>query len=166
MADWAVTKVVKAPWNLVLKLGTNSGLSRNRAQVETASDWVKYPVTYEEWVWGTTCTNTQWGVDDTDTSDSVGATTLKKTTPTCTVVTPTGGATSDLVIPIAEDLTTTDYSTFKIKFTADITMPKNLIGSTVPLTAYIMDADNYQMIGKSTAVNILSVSKPTGQADT
>jgi len=63
-------------------------------------------------------------------------------------------------------LTATDYSTFKIKFTVDVTMPKNLIGQTTGVKAYIMDGANYQMISKSTAANILSVTKPTGQADT
>lgn len=100
MADWAATKVVKAPWNLVLKMGTNAGNSaRNRVQVATSDTWVKYPVTYGEWVWGTTCTNTQWGIDDADTSDTTPAATLTNKTPTCTVS--AGTTTSNLVIPIA-----------------------------------------------------------------
>lgn len=165
MADWAATKVVKQPWNLVLKMGTNAGnTARNRVQVATASEWVKYPMTYGEWVWGTTCTNTQWGIDDADTSDSEPAKTLTNKTPACKVQ--AGTTTSDLVIPIDQDLTTTDYSTFKIKFTVDITMPSDYLGNSVPITAYIMDGANYQMIGKSSAVSVLSVSKPTGQADT
>ena len=71
-----------------------------------------------------------------------------------------------MVIPIAQDLTTTDYSTFKIKFTVDVTMPTDLIGQSVNVAAYIMDGAMYEMVAKSSAVSILSVSKPTGQADT
>jgi hypothetical protein len=63
-------------------------------------------------------------------------------------------------------LTSTDFSTFKIKFTVDITMPSDYIGNSVPITAYVMDGANYQMIAKSSSVSVLSVSKPTGQADT
>lgn len=123
---WVAAKVVKAPWNLVLKMGTNAGdSSRNRVQ-GSGDAWVKYPMTYDEWTWGTTCTNTQWGVDDADTTDSTPAATLKNATPACKVS--AGATTSDMVIPIAEDLTTTDYSTFKIKFNIDIKMPKDIIG--------------------------------------
>lgn len=98
MADWAATKVVKQPWNLVLKLGTNVA-TNNRVQ-GTDDAWVKYPVTYDEWVWGTTCTNTQWGIDDADTSDTTPADTLTNKTPKCAVSAPADGLTSDLVIPI------------------------------------------------------------------
>jgi hypothetical protein len=59
--SWANTVVVKAPWNLVLKMNTNS--ARNRIQDATNTKWVKYPMTYTDWTWGTTCTNTQWGAD-------------------------------------------------------------------------------------------------------
>lgn len=106
MAAWAATEVVKAPWNLVLRMDTNS--ARNRAST-TAN-----PVTYDDWTWVTTCTNTQWGIDDADTSDNVPAATLKNKNPKCTVVSTT--TYHDLVIPIDQDLTSTDYSTFKIKF--------------------------------------------------
>jgi hypothetical protein len=70
-----------------------------------------------------------------------------------------------LVIPIAQDLTTTDYSTFKIKFKVSVKLPTNLIGKTVSVTAFIMDAANFQTFGKSAAITTLSVSKPSGQAD-
>jgi hypothetical protein len=139
MADWQATKVIKAPWKLVLSMGNNA--SRNRAQVATSSTWVKYPVTYSDWTWGTTCTNTQWGVDDADTSDKIPAKTLKVATPTCKVATKTNSY--DLAIDIPEDLTTTDYSTFKIRMRMDVTMPKNYIGGTTGVTAYIMDNANY-----------------------
>jgi hypothetical protein len=71
-------------------------------------------MTYSDWTWGTTCTNTQWGIDDADLTDTTPAVTLTNKTPKCTVTAKT--LTNDLVIPIVQDLTSTDYSTFKIKF--------------------------------------------------
>jgi len=93
----------------------------NRAQLTTGNAWVRDPVTYTDYTWGTTCTNTQWGIDDADPNTKPDATTLKNTTPKCTVT--KGKTTNDLVIPIAEDLTTADWTTFKVKFTVDITFP-------------------------------------------
>jgi hypothetical protein len=63
-------------------------------------------------------------------------------------------------------LTSTDYSTFKIKFQVDVTFPTNLIGQTTSITAYIQDSANFQTFGKSGAVTAMSVTKPSGQADT
>jgi hypothetical protein len=54
MSAWAATKVIKAPFNIVMTLGAPA----DRAQVATASAWVKYPMTYDPWTWVTTCTNT------------------------------------------------------------------------------------------------------------
>lgn len=161
MTDWAATVVVKQPWNLVLKMGNQA--ANNRVQVATNTAWVKYPITYSDWTWGTTCTNTQWGIDDADLTDTTPAATLKNKTPKCTVTAAT--ATNDLVIPIDQDLTSTDFSTFKIKFQVGVTMPTDLIGKTTPVTAYIMDGNMYQMTSLSSAVSILSVTKPSGQAN-
>lgn len=55
-------------------------------------------MTYSDWTWGTTCTNTQWGIDDADLTDTTPATTLTNKTPACKVTAKT--ATNDLVIPI------------------------------------------------------------------
>jgi hypothetical protein len=55
-------------------------------------------VTYSDWAWATKVTNTQWGIDDADTSDNVGPVTLTNKTPTAKVV--AGSATTDLVIAI------------------------------------------------------------------
>lgn len=94
---WVATKVVKAPWNLVLKMDNNN--SRNRAQTATGT-WVRDPVTYDDWTWGTTCTNTQWGVDvDASATPAQTAVTLTNKTPACKVT--TTSTTYDLVIPIA-----------------------------------------------------------------
>jgi hypothetical protein len=131
MAAWANTVVVKQPWNLNLVMDTNA--ARNRAQVSTSNTWIKYPVTYDDWTWVPTCTNTQWGIDDADTSDTVPAATLKNKTPKCAVTSTSAAHT--LTIPIDQDLTSTDYSTFKIKFKVSVKMPTNLIGNTVSVIA-------------------------------
>lgn len=161
MAAWANTVVVKQPWNLVLSMATNN--ARNRVQSTTAALWEMYPVTYDDWTWVTTCTNTQWGIDDADTSDTTPAATLTNKTPKCTVTSTT--AAHMLVIPIDQDLTSTDYSTFKIKFKVSVKLPTNLIGKTVSVTAFVMDSANFQTFGKSAAITTLTVSKPSGQAD-
>lgn len=96
MADWAATVVVKQPWNLVIKMGNQA--ANNRAQVATSNTWEKSPKTYNDWAWGTTCTNTQWGIDDADLTDTTPADTLKNKTPKCAVTAST--STNDMVIPI------------------------------------------------------------------
>lgn len=156
MADWANTVSVKAPWRLVLKM--NNQNANNRVQAATGSAWVKYPVTYTSWTWGTTCTNTQWGIDATDT---VPAVTLKVKTPACAAAATT--TTSDLTITMVEDLKSTDYSTFKIKMRMDVTLPTDLIGTATSITGYILDGAGYEMVSKSGAVSTLSVTKPAGQ---
>lgn len=162
MADWAATKVIKQPWNLVLSMGNQA--ANNRVQVATGDTWVRHPMTYNDWAWGTTCTNTQWGIDDADLTDTKGADTLTNKTPSCKVTAKT--ATNDLVIPIVQDLTSTDYSTFKIKFRVDVTMPTDLLGKTTNVNAMIMDAAMFQVLGRTTsAAAILSVTKPSGQAN-
>ena len=129
MAAWAATKVIKAPYNIVMKLGAGG----SRAQVSTAAAWEKYEITYDDWTWVTTCTNTQFGVDDSDPSDKVGPVTMTNKTPTCSVV---NGA---LVIQVKEDLTSTDYSTFKMKFKISVKMPTNKIGAGTTVDAYFAD---------------------------
>jgi hypothetical protein len=131
MAAWAATVVVKQPWNLVLSMATNA--ARNRVQSTTAALSELNPVTYDDWTWVYTCTNTQWGIDDADTSDTTPAATLTNKTPKCTVTSTSAAHT--LTIPIDQDLTSTDYSTFKIKFKVSVKMPTNLIGQSVSVLA-------------------------------
>jgi hypothetical protein len=59
MADWAAGTSIKAPYNIVMKLGA----APSRVQATTALSggtisWERYPVTYDEWTWVATCTNT------------------------------------------------------------------------------------------------------------
>jgi hypothetical protein len=122
-------------------MDTNS--ARNRANVATATKWVKDPMTYKNWVWdAASVTNTQWGIDDADLTDTKPAATLTNKTPKCTVDDTVATATV-LTIPIAQDLTTTDYSTFKIKFTAKVTLPDDILSKTTSVKAMFKDAAGF-----------------------
>jgi hypothetical protein len=157
MAAWAATKVIKAPYNIVMTLGA----AGTRAQDSTVAAWEKYPIVYDNWTWVTTCTNTQFGVDDADLSDKVPAVTMTNKTPKCSVVN------GQLVIPIAQDLTSTDYSTFKMKFKIAVKMPSNFIGTGATVDAVLSDpASNNVFAVAPQLTGFLSVSKPSGQADT
>jgi len=82
-------------------------------------------------------------------------------TPTCSVV---NGA---LVINIAQDLTSTDYSTFKMKFKISVKMPTNRIGAGTTVDAYFADpASNNVYAAAAQLSGFLPVTKPSGQADT
>jgi hypothetical protein len=43
-------------------------------------------MTYDEWTWVATCTNTQFGPDDADPATPPAVTTLTNKTPACSVV--------------------------------------------------------------------------------
>jgi hypothetical protein len=88
-------------------------MGNNRIQTAGAT-WVKHPKTYKDWVWGTKCTNTQYGKNDDDPATDPKAKTLKNINPACAVTSTTDYHT--MTIPIAEDLTSTDFTTFHVKF--------------------------------------------------
>jgi hypothetical protein len=160
-ATWAKEKKVAAGWNLKLMMSTQSKMGNNRVQ-GAGDPWVKHPKSYDEWKWGTKCTNTQWGIDDADLTAPPAVVTLKNKTPACAVTTTTDYHT--MTIPIAEELTSTDYTTFKVKFQIDVTMPSDLLAKAVNVEASIMDAANYHMIAKTaSAITMLAVTKPAGQ---
>jgi hypothetical protein len=155
MANWAATKVVKAPYNIVMKLGAGG----SRAQVATSNTWEKYPITYDDWTWVTTCTNTQFGVDDTNTDDKIPAVTMTNKTPKCSVV---NGA---LVIEIAQDLTSTDYSTFKMKFKISVKLPSNKIVAGTTVDAWLADPNSNNVHAAAAQLtDQLAVSRPAGEA--
>jgi len=127
---WAFTfgfaegEYVAAPYDIVLTLGSNGGRAAPLSTASGANSWEKYPVTYDGWTWGTTCTNTQFGKTP-DTADTETPTMVNKT-PACAV-----DAAGSMVIRVAdEDLTSTDWSTFLMKFDIGITNPGNKLGST------------------------------------
>jgi len=157
MSAWAATKVIKAPYNIVITLGKGG----SRVQDTTSTTWIKYPVTYDDWTWVTTCTNTQFGIDDADTSDKIPAVTMKTTAPKCSVVN------NALVIPVDQDLTSTDFSTFKMKFKISVKMPTNKIGTGTTVDAYLADPASNNVYAVATQLTgFLPVTKPSGQADT
>jgi len=86
---------------------------------------------------------------------------LKATTPKCAVV----GA--SLVITMTEDFTSTDYSTFKMKFKISVKMPSNFIGTGTTVDASFADPSSNNVYAAATQVTgFLPVTKPSGQADT
>jgi len=67
---------------------------------------------------------------------------------------------------MAQDLTSTDYSTFKMKFKISVKMPTNLIGTGTTVDAYFADpASNNVYATAAQLTGFLSVTKPSGQAD-
>ena len=135
----------------MLTLGTQA----SRAQVATSATWIKYPVTYDQWTWVATCTNTQWGKDDADTTDTTPAVTLANKTPKCTA------KGQVLTIPIAEDFNKLG-SENKLIFKISVKMPGNFLGSTT-VDAMMTDPNSNNVYATAAQVSsFLTVSKPTG----
>lgn len=86
---------------------------------------------------------------------------MKAKTPKCAVV---NGA---LVITMTEDFTSTDYSTFKMKFKISVKMPSNFIGTGTTVDATFSDPNSNNVYAAATQVTgFLAVTKPAGQLDT
>lgn len=67
---------------------------------------------------------------------------------------------------MTQDLTSTDYSTFKMKFKISVKMPTNLIGTGTTVDAVFADpASNNVHAAAAQLTGFLPVSKPSGQAD-
>jgi hypothetical protein len=140
MPTWTTTDSVKAPFNINMKLG----LSPSRVQATTGLNgatiaWEKYPVTYDEWTWVATCTNTQFGPDDTDLATPPPVTTLVNKTPACSVVN------GELVIKMTEDLTSTDWTNFKMIFSISVKLPSNFIKAGTTVDASYRDPNSNNM---------------------
>jgi hypothetical protein len=64
---------------------------------------------------------------------------------------------------MAQDLTSTDYSTFKMKFKISVKMPTNLIGTGTTVDAYFADpASNNVHATAAQLTAFLPVTKPSG----
>jgi hypothetical protein len=119
--------------------------------------WERYPVTYDEWTWVATCTNTQFGPDDADPATPPPVTTLVNKTPACSVV---NGA---LVIKMTEDLTSTDWTNFKMIFSISVKLPSNFIKAGTTLDATIVDPNSNNLYASATQLtSLFKVTKPTG----
>lgn len=145
MATWAATDSIKAPYNIKMKLG----LSPSRVQATTGLSgatiaWEKYPVTYDEWTWVATCTNTQFGPDDADPATPPPVTTLVNKTPACSVVN------GELVIVMTEDLTSTDWTNFKMIFTISVKLPSNYLRAGTTVDAWFVDPASNNMHAMAT----------------
>jgi len=106
-------------------------------------------MTYDQWTWVATCTNTQFGKDDADLTDKILATTLTNKTPKCTAV---GQV---LTIPIDQDFTTTDWTTFKMKFKISVKMPSNLIGEAISVSGTMSDPGSNNVYATSNSITDL-----------
>jgi hypothetical protein len=158
--NFAAGYVLKAPYNLNMKFAAQPDRA---AGTDTAVQL--YPHDYDEWVWTAKCTNTQFGIDDADTTDKVGPVTLKTTAVAC-AVDKTSGA---LVLTMTEDLaaaTPADWSTFKMKFNIEITHPSDRHTSTTTVSTWLSDPNSNQVWGTGDLAGVFGPTKPTGQADT
>jgi hypothetical protein len=108
---------------------------------------------YDNWVWGSVCTNTQFGPDVTGTD-------VLKTLAT-TVLGCTSNAAGDLTIVMTEDLLSDNWATFEMHVTVEITLPKDLIGS-VAVTSKATTPAGVKLLGGSTLSSAFAVVKPTG----
>ena len=46
LPPWSATKVIKAPYNIVIVMTLGTQTRRNRIQDVKSNTWVKYPITY------------------------------------------------------------------------------------------------------------------------
>lgn len=145
--------VLKAPYNLNMSFKKQPD---RKAGTDTAVE--NYPHDYEEWTWTPTCTNTQFGIDDADTTDKVGPVTLKTTAVACAVDKTTGA----LVLSMTEDLKAADWSTFKMKFNIAITYPSDRITATTDVVTHLSDPNSNQVWGTGTLAGVFGPTKPTG----
>jgi len=85
--NFADTTKIEAPYNLVMTLtgGTSRVQGAAPTTIPTAGyTWVKYPHTYENWVWTPTCTNTLFGIADA--TDATKNPKMNTPAPACTLV--------------------------------------------------------------------------------
>lgn len=119
-----------------------------------------YAVTYEDWVWQTTCENTQFGQDST--VEGTAAPKLAVATPTCAV-----NSDGVLQFTVPEAATSADWTAWKMTFKISIKMPANKIGSGATLDTWFSDP-NSMVVYAATAseANFLTVSKPSDTVTT
>jgi len=94
-SGWAEGSYLAAPYLIEMTLGRQT----NRDGVDD-----RWPHTYEEWTWGSTCTNTQWGATPASADDPTPV--LANVDIACTAVDGT------LILSMVDDLTSDAWSTF------------------------------------------------------
>jgi hypothetical protein len=161
-ASFTAAKVTKiaAPFNINMQFAKQA----DRA-VGTDAAVQLYAKDYTEWTWTAKCTNTQFGKDDADTTDTVKATTLKVTDVPCAVDKTTG----DLVISMTEDLTISDaadWATMNLRFNIVGTLPTDRSTSTTTVSTWLSDPNSNQVWGTGNLASVFGPTKPTGQLDT
>jgi hypothetical protein len=90
-----------------------------------------YPIDYEDWKWTATCTNVQFGNDSEDTA--VNPHPKLAADPTCV---DTNG---ELTFVVPQLPTSTDWSTWSMKFTISVTMPSDRILQSTTVDSWFSD---------------------------
>jgi hypothetical protein len=91
----------------------------------------QYPHDYGDWTWTATCANVQYGNDSEDTETTPHP--KLATDPTCV---DTDG---ELEWTMTTLPTSTDWSTWKMKFTISVTMPTDRIGVSTTVDSWFSD---------------------------
>jgi hypothetical protein len=113
-----------------------------------------YPIDYEDWKWTATCTNVQFGNDSEDTS--VTPHPKLAADPTCT---DTNG---ELTFVVPSLPTSTDWSTWSMKFTISVTMPADRILQSTTVDSWFSDLADEQVYAVAPQVSsFMAISKPT-----
>lgn len=129
--DWVDSvDEVTPPYDLYLSMTNPS--SRTSTTLVTQ----KYPITYEPWVWGTSCENNQFGPDNE--VDATKPPKLSPTKQTCSVTSTSSVTTLKLSFTAAAaKLTSKTWSNFKLSFRLKVTNPGNHIGKTTNVDAWL-----------------------------
>lgn len=139
-----------------LQLGSTSGVDR-AASTDAAVQL--YPQDYADWTWTATCTNVQFGNNSEDTE--VAAHPKLAADPTCT---DTDG---ELTFVVPQLPTSTDWSTWSMKFTISVTMPSDRIGVSTTVDSWFSDLADENVYAVAGQVgSFMAVSKPTGTITT
>jgi len=153
-AETPFTPLTGTEWMVHLTLGA----STDRA-VGTDAAVQLYPKDYEDWTWTPTCTSVQFGND----SEDVETTPHPKLAadPTCT------DDNGELTFVVPELPTSTDWSTWSMKFQISVTMPSDRILQSTTVDSYFSDLNDEVVYAVSnTVTSFLATSKPTGTITT
>lgn len=139
-----------------LQLGSTTAVDR---AADTDAAVQLYPIDYADWTWTATCTNVQYG----NNSEDVETTPHPKLAadPTCT---DTNG---ELTFVVPTLPTSTDWSTWSMKFTISVTMPVDRIGVSTTVDSWFSDLADENIYAVAGQVGtFMAVSKPTGTITT
>ena len=137
--DFTTTDNITAPFDIVFNLGATTST----------------PIKYEDYTWGSTCKNLQFGIDATETNP---AKTMSVTSPKCTI---SGTKLTINVLNSTDSVISSDWINFKLKFELTIKNPTNYIRAGVVIDAQIEDPYSQVVYAKAPSVTDFIVKKPT-----